>query len=411
MRRLFGKAVSALFLVQVMGALILGIGFFFLPGMPGQWALWPLLAAFLALGGMQLFGKRRAIGSVVGLAAFLGLAAWLYPREGGVPLLLVVLVLYVLIVRAWRDPPFTEWAFALLLLGFLAYFAGIIVGRVMELPELSRMMRNGLVLFVPTLLLYSNRQYIVDSASTRGGKQPPKRIRRANFWMTLPLAAVFLVITNLQAIRDAFYAVGNAILRFFAWLMELLAREPEEMLPEVVEGAPGMMDMFPAEAVEEAGNSILMDILGVIVAVALAGALCFMLYRAARLLWRGAKVLIARVRAAAQQLGEGVEDQTESILDWEEVRLQMRERVRRLRGRPRQPKWEALDSRARVRWLYARWQQKQRGVAASMTAREALRAAGKREEAAALYEQARYSAQEVAEAEVAAMREIMEREA
>lgn len=404
------KLVSALCLLLAFGAIPVALGGAFLPDRPWAWLAWPASAAVLAVTAGMLPGRRRVWGGVVGALAYLVAAAFWFPRGLALLLLIPCLLLYWIILRASSTQAFDEWPVGMMVIGMLLYLAGVFVARLMGRYDLLPLLRNLLIAYLPVLLLYANHSTLIVSASARDGSGPPRRIRAGNRWLAIAVSALVLLLANIRAIADAFYTAGNWLLgivaRVVGWLMSLFASEPVSDTGGAME--QGAQEMFGLEAAEPSLFWVILEkvagVLALVAAVVLAG---FALYKLYGLLRKLVARLMARIRQAAQQLGEGVQDRTESILDMDELLGNVRKRVDRLQRRLRRPpRWQDLDSRMRVRRIYAQWMQKH-SAARSTTAREALQDAKQDAQAADIYERARYSDLDIEEADVTAMQEAM----
>ena len=132
-----------------------------------------------------------------------------------------------------------------------------------------------------------------------------------------------------------------------------------------------------------------MMVVGSALAIALVGLALYLLGKRLR---KALRTLLAYLHRTAQHLGEGVQEKTESIFDWDATRQTVQARARKvLRRLRRPPRWQDLDARQRVRWVYAGWLQRHSDIAPTLTAREALRARDAAPEMADFYERARYS--------------------
>lgn len=157
------------------------------------------------------------------------------------------------------------------------------------------------------------------------------------------------------------------------------------------------------------------DILEIVARVATIAALAvlslYLMYRAARQIKRLLVWLKQKLRDTASALGENYVSRTESIFSWEEVKDSAAQRLRQMRPfRKRQPRWEEMDDRQRVRRGYRTLMEKHPDVPPSATARQALTGhvlVDKDTDGEALadaYDAARYSDQPIDAAQAEAMR-------
>ena len=133
-------------------------------------------------------------------------------------------------------------------------------------------------------------------------------------------------------------------------------------------------------------------VLAAILLVVLIALALRVIYRNTKKLW---KKLLERLRRYAANSGEDYIDETESTLNWDEKTQSVLDRLQKAVVRPRQPKWEDLDGRGRIRRLYQQFLRR-KPEEKNKTAREALKA-DKRlsgtqiSSFTQLYEKARYS--------------------
>lgn len=412
MKRMSLKLASALCLVLAFAPVCLLMAATQMPDAPWQWVPWPLAAALVAVCAGALPGRFRLMGAGIGLGLLaVAMVLWL-PRALWF-LAPLVLALYVALIQRARAMPFEEWSPAVLLVGLAVHLVCMMLSRTMDVEWLYPAQRWLLLGYVPVLLLLGNRVALESDASGRNGMRPPRRIRSGNRWLVLAVSALVVAAANWGAIRDAFYVaagwLGATITRIILWITELLA--PDTLEEAGGGGGAGGMDLGDLGAGETSPFwAFLEKVLGWLGLVVLAAGFAYLLYRVAKLLIAASRRAMDRLREAARQLGEGVQDRTESILDWEELRDTAQARMRQLRRRfARPPRWEALDNRSRVRWSYAQWRQRTPRVADAMTARDALARADKGERMADIYERARYSDAEISEADAAYMREASRR--
>ena len=125
-------------------------------------------------------------------------------------------------------------------------------------------------------------------------------------------------------------------------------------------------------------------------------ALRFLLRKLIRL-W---KKILERMRAYAAAANEDYVDEAESTLNWDEKTQSIQDWVKeKMQKAQKQPKWEELDGRGRVRRLYQQYIRR-RPDAQGQTVREAMRQDNRLSPSVAgvfsdLYERARYSDHEV----------------
>ena len=249
-----------------------------------------------------------------------------------------------------------------------------------------------------------NRQSIRASMATHAGEanRAPREIVRRNRRIVLSFATLVTAVSLVEPIRAAANWCLAQVGAFFRWLSSLLSRGGTETatMPEL--GGMAMPSGETAAQVTEAAESSLFaDIL----------TYAFLGLVAAGFLW----MLFDRIRALINRLSEWLEkfagsvnegfyDEREQLMSAEEVRENMkkrlRERVKQLFTR--ETPWEKLDGRGRARRLLRDFYKKRMRKASNLrarTAREAIfegdAARADREAFADFYDEARYSAHEV----------------
>ena len=415
MRRLAAKLLSALCLLLAYGAAFVCAGALVLPKMPAHWILWPAAAVSAAVLAGLLPGKARIWGGLAGAALYaLNCVLWI-PRGLGMLYVVPCAAVYWQVLRASPKPPFAEWGMPAMLTGVGVYGAGMILMRLLESQDTLPALRVLLLGYIPVLLFFANREALDIGAAARVGMAPPRRVRAANRWLVSALAGAVFILANLGTIRDAFYQAASWLARgigaAIGWLLALFAMEQAEAPHEM---SPSQDQFFFGEAGEPSAFWRMLEkalyVLAALIGLAL---LVLLLYWLARRVRRLARRLIARLRAMGQQLGDGIQERTESIPGWEELRYAARRSVARVRGRfARQPSWQSLDNTGRVRWSYRRWLQGHPDTPASATAREALRGMDQGGRLAGLYEQARYGGEgmRITDEEAAYVRDTLRRE-
>lgn len=406
MKRFVLKFVSALCLVLAFSPVMVLLG-----GGLSPWLrmLWPVSAVLLALLVGYLPRRARLPVSILVALGFAAGSLFLFPQLWYYPI--PSLAAYVMVLRYRAAPPFEEWSSSVLIMGFCVFPVSMMVARGMGALQYWPMLRGLFLAYIPVLLLLTNHASLAVGASARDGRRPPARIRTGNRRLAIGIAAVVLIVANIGAIRDVFYGVSTWIAtqvgRFILWLSNLLM--PQEMISATPQGGQSSgMEML--EEGEPALFWVILEKILMVAALILAAiAAVYLAKKLAKVIRRGWHWLMARLRAAAHHLGEGVQEKTESILDWGELRSTTRERMHAVRKRlTRPPRWQSLpDSRARVRWAYARWLAAHPEAPEAQTARETLRNSQQGPRMADVYDRARYSELEITEEEAVFMRDTM----
>ena len=147
-------------------------------------------------------------------------------------------------------------------------------------------------------------------------------------------------------------------------------------------------------------------VLALIIFLVLVALAARILYKGCKRLW---KKLAAFFRRYAADSGEDYIDEAESTVNWDERTQTIRDQVMGVFRREKPERWESMNGRERVRYLYRQFLRR-RPEAKNKTAREALAAEKGYSQAQArafteMYEQARYSEREISEDEADKLRQ------
>lgn len=249
-----------------------------------------------------------------------------------------------------------------------------------------------------------NRQSIRASMATHAGEanRAPREIVRRNRRIVLSFATLVTVVSLVEPIRAAANWCLAQVGAFFRWLSSLLSRGGTETatMPEL--GGMAMPSGETAAQVTEAAESSLFaDILTYAFLGLVAVGFVWMLFDRIRALINRLSEWLEKF---AGSVNEGFYDEREQLMSAEEVRENMkkrlRERVKQLFTR--ETPWEKLDGRGRARRLLRDFYKKRMRKASNLrarTAREAIfegdAARADREAFADFYDEARYSNHEV----------------
>lgn len=368
------------------------------------------LPHFLGLAGVSVLtsllcllirGRARlAVGALLAAAiAWAGVAALPLresPALAALPLLLAAFVLFSLRIGGWNASH--EPHPSLLMLGVLLHALAQVLKNAADgngnpaFAPVQSTLTISFLMFAVLALLCMNRVSLSGAAA--GSQRPPEALRRRNALLTLGFGSVTLFLAALPAVgrllRRSWNGLRALIARLLLFLTSLLP-QPEGVGTGGRNGGGFFGEMAPES---EAGwLALLLEKVALVLAVAaiiLLGAVLL------RILWRKLRVLIRR---AWQWLATFAATSTEDYVDEVAPTLEdggMVERVkRRLRRRPRPRRMPgALSPGERIRWRYACLLDRNPQWGAQQTARETLP-----EEAAALYERARYSDHAITSAE------------
>lgn len=393
-------------------SLLLGMSQVFVLLGGAQGLLWGLLASVLAVAAGLSPGRWRLPCGLAGLALFGACAALWMTRGWGLLLLAPCALIYYLVLRYAAQPPFAEWPFSWWLAGGLLHFMGLLAARFMA-QDLMPLLSALCLAYIPVLLLQGNRTALSVNASARDGRLPPRRIRTANRILVLIVSAVIVAAANIRALANMFYALlawlAARIGAVFAWLSALLAMDTIQSEGPSVVSHDGLPTVEPSETalfwriLEKAAVGLAIIAL---IALIIFGALAL-----ARAIKKLSQKLLDRMRESLRGLGEGVQEKSESILDWQEIRDSARQRAANLRKRMRPaPQWATMNNRQRVRVSFAQLRKKRPPQSPGATARETLDAYPGGSRLADIYDAARYSEHEINDQDAALMREAARRE-
>lgn len=367
---------------------------------------WCFPAAYVLLSWACLVipGKKRVAAGVISAILLVALCAMLLPMTKSfglilMPLMYVVLMFLTLPIGGW---PYNQE----LQMGW--HVGGAVTHVLLQmLVNGSQLMQNGVYTPAETPVLCSFLAYAVlvllalnraslDSAS-QSRRKVPLLMKRQNILFTMVLLVIGVLLAAIPAIGAALDTVWDFILRGIALVMEFLAL----FMPASSGGGGGagggMEDMGFGEAAPPSNLALLLEkILTVLTVLIVVIALALLL----RILWKklkaGLKLLWARMMQYGSAASEDYEDEITSTRDEEGTEREgLLSRLRRMNvgdekgGTPTE----------RVRMRYKKLKRRNEWSAAS-TAREKLP-----DEAAALYERARYGGETLTEEEAGRFRE------
>ena len=367
---------------------------------------WCFPAAYVLLSWACLVipGKKRVAAGAASAILLVALCILLLPMTKSfglilMPLMYVVLMFLTLPIGGW---PYNQE----LQMGW--HVGGAVTHVLLQmLVNGSQLMQNGVYTPAETPVLCSFLAYAVlvllalnraslDSAS-QSRRKVPLLMKRQNILFTMVLLIIGVLLAAIPAIGAALDTVWDFILRGIALVMEFLAL----FMPASSGGGGGagggMGDMGFGEAAPPSDLALLLEkILTVVTVLIVVIALALLL----RVLWKklkaGLKLLWARMMQYGSVASEDYEDEITSTRDEEGTEREgLLSRLRRMNvgdekgGTPTE----------RVRMRYKKLKRRNEWSAAS-TARETLP-----DEAAALYERARYGGETLTEEEAGRFRE------
>lgn len=392
---------------MILGTLALGA----MPVLPLLFAyFWPQLLSWvpvytlaflgLSIGGLLTPGKWRlawAIPVTLGLGVlcfFLAPAGAWFPVMAGWAVY-GFLFLWSLQLGRWERDDELPPLVSLGLLGVQLFGQLLLFGDSMKpqpiLASCAFLLKGSFLGFLLLTVLGLNRGSMNEASGDK--RSVTQTMRRKNIWMTLGLFGLGVAASCIpyiyEWIRGAVIWVVAAVL----WLLSRLL--PSDSSGESGGSGGGMGGFPPAEETEP---SLFLRILEVVMMVVAAIVLLLLVFWLCRKLYRVAKKLLRMLWARLEKYAATVsEDYVDEITDTRETGEGSRTRSRWGKSRPKAPKGATPEERVRYRYKLLLWKHPEWNRGA--TAREKLP-----EEAASIYERARYSPHPVTEEEAEAFR-------
>ena len=251
------------------------------------------------------------------------------------------------------------------------------------------------------LCLFSlNHTVLVDNS-----KSASKTLLYSNRRLLAVLCVLVLLFANIKAVGTAIRAVitwiVTAVAQVMAWFASLMQTETGAGPADV----NGMMQGL-AEESEPSLFSRIMEIVLIVLVVAIAAVLLwFVVKHLIRLLKRAFRAILERLNAYRKRIAADFDDQSESLLDWSEIKRTTKGRINRLKRRYLPTPWERLSPAERVRRVYTLLLRRQKEPNPALTARETLAGGAFKlhpqdaSTLAALYDRARYSSHPITPAD------------
>lgn len=401
------------FLRKAQHPLLMGVGSFPVPMLltlsfaPDRFRFaWCFPAFFVLLSWLCLLipGKKRVVAGVVSAAALAALCLTLVPLTNGfalvlLPLMYVVLMFLTLPIGGW---PYNReltmgWHVAGLLphaLLQLLVNGSQITGNGMYDPAQTPLLLSFLA-YAVLVLLALNRASLDSAAQSR--RKVPQLMKRQNILFTMGMLIIGVVMAAVPAIGAALEKVWNVILQGVALLMNLLAM----LMPTSSGGSGGAGgdagDMGFGEASAPSDLAVWLEkFLAYATVLIIAIGLILLAHVAWKKLKIGLKHLWARMMQYGSAASEDYEDEITSTRDEEGTEREgLLSRLRRMN----MAEEKGGTPNERVRMRYKKLKRRNEWSAAS-TARETLP-----DEAAALYERARYGGETLTEEDAGRFRE------
>ncbi|WP_274364880.1 DUF4129 domain-containing protein [Paenibacillus thermotolerans] len=322
------------------------------------------------------------------------------------------------------------WESKLYWFGLGFYFvASIVFGLMPQLrPDVPLLTAAGCLSAAITVFA-SNGAVLRQATLATGRRQAvPAQLRTHNRTVVLGLLLLSAALT--AGLGDT---IGRFVLGVIKALLGLLLRDKQpELPPPPPEEKPAPMPQLPQT---DAGPSLLMKILdmvfyiiGYALLAGLAAVLLYWLYKnGGGIVRRWMRALLAWLRRSAPaEQGEEYTDEESDVLTWESAKRSLSGGLRmleRIASALRPERWETMNGRERVRFLYRRWLRPLAGRgyeakrhltpaetvrdAASWAERAGVRIQGDDRRLIELYNKARYSNADITKDEAEELRRSM----
>jgi len=372
-----------------------------IPATLSLWWVMPAAYTLLSWLCMVIPGKKRLLAGVLSAVALLALGAAVLPVKENLVLLLGpfaygLMLLWSLKIAGWnhgQEMPFGWSVTGLVTHGFLQVM--INAAHRMDDPVYAPVETPVMLCFLAYLALtmLSLNRGSMDSASM-GRQRIPVHMRRRNIALTLGFLALVVLVAAAPAVIKAVETAWQWLMMAIAWIVALISKLLPEGAGGGAGGAGGGMDLTGLG--DGGGPSLLSQILEKIAYVVAMAAAVVLLWLALKFLYRKLKVLLkyiwGRLSEYAASASEDYEDEiTDTREDGERERINVFDRLKKRLAFVDEKK---LTPAQRIRYRYLRLLYKHEDWHAGQTARETLP-----EDAAALYERARYSEHPVTEAD------------
>ena len=359
------------------------------------------------LAGLAPAKRRPAALALLILATAVGcFSLFLSVEPLGMLLFLPCLLATLMFMPAMARPAQQEWTVPQLGLGVAVHIAAQFLKSMDLFAAAAAPVSWMFTIYLLAFLFSANRLMLADA-----GPAEARPLLLQNRKLLAVLCVLALLLANIGAIAAAVRAAIRWIVMVAAkallWLSSLMQTSEGE--------GGGTPDASPFQALAETSEPslfarIMEIVLYVLAVLALAAALFFAGKYLLRLLRRLYAALMARIQLYRQRISADYDDQSESLLDWGELRKTAADSIGRFRRRFLPVPWEKLSPDQRVRRVYALLLRRADTPDPARTAREMLQS-GKllippeaAVPAASLYERARYSSHPISAQEADELR-------
>lgn len=376
------------------------------PELAGRMWLLPGAFVLLSWGCILLPGKRRLLGGIASAAAMVALGVMLLDVRtnlllAALPVMYAALIFATLPIGGWERGHELNVAWHVTGICLYVLMQLLINGARLNASGLYNNVERLVLLcflgYSVLVLLALNRASLESAAMSR--RKVPVLMRRQNRVITMVLLALGVLIAAIPAIGSTLSRLWDLLMRGLAWLGALIAALMPQQQSSGGGDAGSPAGMFDLGEVKE--PSALARFMEKLVMVAALVVLVILLIVAARALYkklrRLMKYLWERLGQYSAAAGEDYEDEITDTRDEADVeRASLFGRLRRMA--PEDAK--NMSPTEKVRYRYRRLRRKHPDWTQASTARETLP-----EDAAILYERARYSGETLTEEDAGRFRE------
>ena len=245
--------------------------------------------------------------------------------------------------------PGSEFSPQTLICAAIAHMAAAGIARVDMFASIRGALWGASIIFFIVCAFRINGIAIADNASLRKTGAPPRRIRGMNALMISGMIALTTLFANINRIGGVIRYAIAWVVNGIAWLMSKLFTGGVESAPPE-QGGMGGLGLI-AEDTEPGWFAVLMErIISALAVIILIAGVCLLAIAAWRKIRKYMRRLIEKLRGIADTLNQSYRDEAESLFDWGEMKRVASMRILAPFRREREPRWDELDNRAKVRY-------------------------------------------------------------